>query len=87
MRMGLVIRGPYRLVRHPVYLGELISILGMVVATLSPALFGLFLATIALQYWRTINEERALAEVFPEYGEYRRETPRLVPFLRRMSDG
>ncbi len=78
---GLVTRGPYRLVRHPVYLGELISILGMVVATLSPVMLAVFLATVGLQYWRTINEEQVLASVFPEYERYRRQTPRLLPFI------
>jgi len=80
---GLVLRGPYRVVRHPVYLGELVSALGLVLAKPHPlvvALFGLFLV---LQYWRTIYEERALAAAYPDdYPAYARRVPRLVPGMR-----
>jgi protein-S-isoprenylcysteine O-methyltransferase Ste14 len=80
---GLVLRGPYKLVRHPVYLGELVSALGLLLAKPHPlvvALFGLF---VVLQYWRTIYEERALAAAYPDdYPAYARRVPRLVPGLR-----
>jgi protein-S-isoprenylcysteine O-methyltransferase Ste14 len=76
---GLVTRGPYRWVRHPLYLGEIISVLGLVVATLSAPLLAVFLVGCGLQYWRALNEERALTEVFPEYADYRRRTYRLIP--------
>jgi protein-S-isoprenylcysteine O-methyltransferase Ste14 len=78
---GLVTRGPYRWVRHPVYLGEMVAALGLVVATLSAPLFALFALWCGLQYWRARNEERALAAVFPEYAAYRRRTGRLLPGL------
>ena len=80
---GLVLRGPYRVVRHPVYLGELVSALGLLLAKPHPlvvALFGLF---VVLQYWRTIYEERALAAAYPDdYPAYARRVPRLVPGMR-----
>ena len=80
---GLVMRGPYRLVRHPVYLGELISAFGILIAKPQPlivAIFGLF---VVLQYWRTRFEERALSDAFPvEYPAYRAGVPRLVPGWR-----
>jgi protein-S-isoprenylcysteine O-methyltransferase Ste14 len=79
---GLVTRGPYRLVRHPVYLGEVISALGLVIAKPHPIVFAVFAGFVALQYWRTIYEERALAAAYPsEYTAYRRNVPRLVPGL------
>jgi protein-S-isoprenylcysteine O-methyltransferase Ste14 len=78
---GLVTNGPYRLVRCLVDLGELGAILGMAVGTLSPLMLALFVATVELRYWRTIKEEQALTSVFPEYEEYRRRTPRLLPRL------
>jgi protein-S-isoprenylcysteine O-methyltransferase Ste14 len=80
---GLVVRGPYRLVRHPVYLGELISALGLLLAKPDAVIFLLVLALLGLQYWRTIFEERALARVFAgEYTAYARGVPRLVPGWR-----
>ena len=80
---GLVLRGPYRLVRHPVYLGELVSALGLLLAKPHPLVVALFAVFVALQYWRTIYEERALAAAYPsEYPAYARRVPRLVPGLR-----
>jgi protein-S-isoprenylcysteine O-methyltransferase Ste14 len=78
---GLVTRGPYRLVRHPVYLGELGAAAGLVVA--SPTLWnlGALVVFACAQAVRMPLEERALSEVFPEYTEYAARTPRLVPRL------
>jgi protein-S-isoprenylcysteine O-methyltransferase Ste14 len=80
---GLVLRGPYRLVRHPVYLGEMIAALGLLIARPHPLTFVVFGVFVVLQYWRTIYEERALAAAYPdEYAAYRRQVPRLVPGLK-----
>jgi protein-S-isoprenylcysteine O-methyltransferase Ste14 len=80
---GLVMRGPYRMVRHPVYAGELVSALGLLLAKPHPLVLAVFVAFVALQYGRTIFEERALTEAFPdEYSSYRRQVPRLVPGWR-----
>lgn len=80
---GLVQRGPYRLVRHPVYLGELISAVGMLVAKPHPLIVLLFGVFVALQFGRTVYEERALSAAFPEeYPNYARRVARLIPGLR-----
>jgi protein-S-isoprenylcysteine O-methyltransferase Ste14 len=77
---GLVLRGPYRLVRHPVYLGEIIASGGILIARPHLVTLGLLAAFVALQYWRTIFEERALASAFPnDYLAYRVRVPRLFP--------
>lgn len=78
-RARLVVDGPYRLVRHPMY----VAVLGLNLAWLIgrftwPGLacwVGLF--AVALAKMRI--EEAALAARFPEYGEYRRRTARLLP--------
>lgn len=76
---GLVTTGPYRFVRHPVYLGELGSLAGLVVAAPSVFNSALFGCIAVAQWIRMGFEERALEEAFPEYGSYARETPRLLP--------
>lgn len=38
-------------------------------------------ATVALLYRRMINEERVLSAAFPEYADYARRVPRIVPRL------
>lgn len=75
----LVTRGPYRMVRHPLYAFELLMVLGAVIANPSAlaALFGL--TTMLLLGVRTIYEERVLTAAFPEYAEYARRVPRFVP--------
>jgi protein-S-isoprenylcysteine O-methyltransferase Ste14 len=83
---GLVRRGPYAWVRHPVYLGELTSALGMLIVKPHPIIVGLYLAFVGLQYWRTLFEEQALAEAFPdEYPAYRGRVSRLLPGWPRQS--
>jgi protein-S-isoprenylcysteine O-methyltransferase Ste14 len=80
---GLVVRGPYRMVRHPVYLGEITAALGLLIARPHALTVAVFAAFVLLQYWRTIFEERALGAAYPdEYAAYRRQVPRLVPGLK-----
>jgi protein-S-isoprenylcysteine O-methyltransferase Ste14 len=85
---GLVTRGPYRLVRHPVYLGELVACAGLVLA--APTTWNLFVAAVfaGAQALRMRLEENELTLQFPEYSGYADETPRLVPRLavRRVSE-
>jgi protein-S-isoprenylcysteine O-methyltransferase Ste14 len=79
---GLVTRGPYRLVRHPLYLGELTAALGIVVGARrwAPALAA-WLVCLGLQLVRTRYEERSLRAEFPEYAPYADRTKRLIPGL------
>jgi protein-S-isoprenylcysteine O-methyltransferase Ste14 len=79
---GLVTRGPYRLVRHPLYLGELTAAMGIVLGAQhwAPAL-GAWLVCLSLQLMRTMYEERSLRAEFPEYAPYAERTKRLIPGL------
>jgi protein-S-isoprenylcysteine O-methyltransferase Ste14 len=80
---GLIRRGPYRWVRHPVYLGEIVAAAGILVVrphALTAILVAVF---VGLQCWRSVFEESALTAAFPvEYPAYRATVPRLVPGLR-----
>jgi protein-S-isoprenylcysteine O-methyltransferase Ste14 len=78
---GLVREGPYRVVRHPVYLGELGAFAGLVLA--APTTWNLVVAALfaAAQAVRMRLEERALAAEFPEYAAYALATPALIPVL------
>jgi protein-S-isoprenylcysteine O-methyltransferase Ste14 len=78
---GLVTRGPYRFVRHPVYLGELAACGGLLLAAPTPRNFFVALVFAVAQAVRMGLEEKELEEQFPEYRSYAAATPRLVPRL------
>jgi protein-S-isoprenylcysteine O-methyltransferase Ste14 len=77
----LVTDGPYSRIRHPLYLGEAVSFLGLTLQYLSPLALALFVVQIGFQLVRMKNEETVLAGLFPEYEAYRLTTARLVPGL------
>ena len=77
----LVDRGPYRWVRHPLYVGELVASLGLVAGVNSLAAVAIWLAMCGLQAYRALSEERVLLQALPGYREYRSRTAALMPGL------
>jgi hypothetical protein len=78
----LVTSGAYRLVRHPIYLGELVAATGALLPVLAPPTTLIFAVFCLIQIARAALEERILSAAFSQYGEYRRRTPALVPWPR-----
>lgn len=77
----LVTSGPYRLVRHPIYSGLILAMIGTAVAI---AFYWLVLVALLGGYfvYSATREERYMTERFPDaYPEYKRSTKMLVPFL------
>jgi protein-S-isoprenylcysteine O-methyltransferase Ste14 len=68
-------------VRHPLYLGEQISIAGVLLPYLSPIAAFVFAVQIAFQFYRMRCEEEILAATFPEYADYAKRTWRVLPGL------
>ena len=79
----LVRRGPYALVRHPVYTGLALHFAGACLATGNLLLIaGTLLVSYPSFYARARAEERLLRDQFGgEYETYAREVPMLVPLL------
>jgi protein-S-isoprenylcysteine O-methyltransferase Ste14 len=78
----LVTKGPYAIVRHPLYVCEEIAILGVLIPVFSPLAVLIVLVHGLLQLRRMFNEEKVLRATFPEYEDYAARTPRLIPRFR-----
>ena len=74
--------GPYRIVRHPMYLGAVISMLFTPLALGSYWAVPAFLLIIPVIVLRILNEEKVLGQKLAGYPEYCLETRfRLFPFV------
>jgi protein-S-isoprenylcysteine O-methyltransferase Ste14 len=77
----LVTSGPYRYVRHPIYSGILLGLIGTAVA-LDPVWFVVVVIVAVYFAYSATVEERLMSVQFPaDYAEYRRHTRMLVPFI------
>ena len=77
----LVVGGPYAIVRHPLYLGEQLALIGVTLQYLSPLALVLVALQFRFQLYRMDFEERILSETFPDYIDYAKDTWRLIPGL------
>jgi len=78
----LIRRGPYRIVRHPIYFGLLLGLLGAAIAL--DELRGYIGVTLALISWRMklqVEESFMMQEFGADYAAYRREVKALIPFV------
>jgi protein-S-isoprenylcysteine O-methyltransferase Ste14 len=78
----LIVRGPYSLVRHPIYTGLLLAFLGSAIAVGEwRALLAVLI--IGVSFWRKLRlEERWLCELFgDQYRDYMQRVKALVPWI------
>ena len=80
----LITTGPYRYVRHPMYLGIFTYTIGLMMISLDVLVILFFAFTIWVNYRRIPREEQMLIQKFgDEYLEYIKRSGRLLPQLRR----
>jgi protein-S-isoprenylcysteine O-methyltransferase Ste14 len=77
----LVTTGPYHSIRHPIYSGIILAMIGTAIAV---SLYWLVAVILLGAYflYSAIVEERSMARLFPDsYPEYKRSTKMLIPFI------
>lgn len=77
----LITSGPYRFVRHPIYSGIILAMIGTGVAI---SLYWLIIGAVSGAYFivSAKAEERYMTERFPDaYPEYKRSSKMLIPFI------
>lgn len=75
--------GLYRLVRHPIYTGVLIIVIGLALRSESWLRLAVALTTVAFFHIKARWEETHLNATYPKYRAYADRTPRFVPSIRR----
>jgi len=81
--VDVVSTGPYRLVRHPMYVAVMAFVIALTLRSGRWVVVILSIALGALFTLKTWWEEARLEEAMPEYAVYRAVTPRFIPSLRR----
>jgi len=78
----VVTNGPYRVVRHPGYLGAILCLTGMALAMSSFTALVLSVLFVPILVWRIGREEEMLLKEFGEdYRTYIQKTKRLIPMI------
>ena len=81
----LITNGPYNFVRHPMYLGMILSLLGVALILRSwPGIIILLIIFIPSVIYRIKNEETSLLERYKEqWRKYYENTPAFIPFFEK----
>jgi protein-S-isoprenylcysteine O-methyltransferase Ste14 len=76
---GIVVGGPYRIVRHPIYLGYFVTHAGFLLTNWSPRNIALYIVIYFFQISRILAEERILREDESYRAYCARVRSRLIP--------
>ena len=77
---AVIASGLYRYIRHPIYVGDLLLLIGLQLSLNSwLVIAAIIMAPVIL--WQAISEERMLVDSLPGYGAYCMRTKRFIPFV------
>ncbi len=77
----MVLHGPYRFIRHPMYASVLLTGLVLIAGDFSAIRLAVWLLLAVDLIVKLEYEEKLLILQFPAYEAYRKGTSRLIPFL------
>lgn len=80
----VITKGVFGVVRHPIYLSEILLYLGLLILSISLAAAAVWVTAIGFLNYISRHEERLLHERFgEEYEQYMRQVPMWIPRPRR----
>jgi protein-S-isoprenylcysteine O-methyltransferase Ste14 len=78
----LIIDGPFKLVRHPIYTGQLLAFLGTAIILVDiPSIFWFIIGIFALVEKSVKEEQLLINEYGEEYKQYKKEVKMFIPFF------
>ncbi len=77
----LIEQGPYRIIRHPMYLALFLVLVPMVIEGPTPVRICVISIFTVNQVFKLLYEENLIRKKIPGYREYKNKTWRLIPFL------
>lgn len=77
---AVVANGLYRFIRHPIYVGDLLLLLGLELSLNSWLVLGVLLL-IPVVLLQAVREEKKLSRTLPGYQDYCAQTKRFIPFV------
>ena len=83
-RPSVIQKSVFNVVRHPIYLAEILLFLGLLVLNMSLAALGIWIAAIIFLHYISRYEENLLVERFgEEYKQYMQRVAMWIPHIRR----
>lgn len=77
----LITSGPYKFIRHPIYTGMIVAMIGTTIVTTILWLIPLIFVLGYFIYSSKIEEKNMLKQFPKEYKEYMKQTKALIPFI------
>ncbi len=77
----LITSGPYRIIRHPMYIAQLITVLPLVIDYFSWYRFSAFAILTFILLVKINYEEQLLLAHFKDYKAYIKRTKKLIPYV------
>ena len=77
----LITSGPYRIIRHPMYIAQLIAVLPLIIDYFSWYRLAAIVILLIVLLVKIGYEEKQLIAHFPEYIEYKKTTSRMIPTI------
>ncbi|MBK9291059.1 MAG: isoprenylcysteine carboxylmethyltransferase family protein [Bacteroidetes bacterium] len=77
----MITSGIYSVIRHPMYLAQLMALLPLVVEFYSPMRLTAWIILLINLIFKQLFEEKQLIRHFPGYAEYMQKSWRMIPFV------